>query len=495
MTLNAKNLTWLQSQISGRLALPDDKEYHTSITIDNGRVERHPGVIVFPLNARDVAIALQFAQDNQLGFTVRGGGHSANGYCLNTGGMVLDMSLLKDIQLNAKQERLKVQIGLTWMEIYQFLHDSGTGLIPVGGACSTVGIGGFIQGGGVSFVSRSYGLASDNVIAFTIVLANGDIRYLHRDEKMSKEDKELFWALQGGGGGNFGVVVDIEVELHRTNTPIILGAELYYSLDRAEEVIGFYNEWIQTVPDTLAVYGYLGPAPEDAGQQIQTIRFQPVFNGDYDEGMKLIQPLLELGPIYSNIYRTSLIEYEMAVGRSTLVANRNAYIRSAMLKKGGLTPKIAKLFKKNMSSPPSQESFAIWMHTGGQIAKKSSTATAYPHRNAEFVFQLKTIWSDPSTELENVGWGYDFVEKLLVDAEGAFVNYIDPLLHNWKQRYYGENIERLLMVKKRVDPTNFFHFQQGVTSDFDPGKLNFKRPECVDLSPLNRTFVTPEVSE
>lgn len=477
----------LRASIGGTIALPSDAAYQQAVTLDNGRALREPAAIVFPINAHDVAVTLKCAAANRIPFTVRGGGHSANGYCLNDGGLVLDMSNMVAKHLDADKRTLRMQTGLSWIEVYEFLGASGTGLIPVGGACSTVGIGGFMLGGGISFVSRSLGMAIDSLLGLTIVTANGDIKTLYRDAPMSPEDEDLFWACQGGGGGNFGVVVEMEIRLHKTNTPTIFAGSFSYPLDKIHEVLGFYNTWITTVPDTLAVYGYLGMTPAEAGQQVQALCLTAVFNGPYEEGFELVEPLLALKPVYVNVYDSSLIDYELANGKFTLVENRDAYIRSAVLMKGALTTKVADIFKRHMLNAPSTESFATWMHTGGRIRDKRPDDTAYPHREAEFVFQLKSIWSDPTTAMANIAWGYQFVEELLEHATGGYVNYIDPLLHDWKEQYYGLNVERLLKVKQQVDPHNLFHFQQSVNSSFNPPKLNFSQPETVDLSPLNRT--------
>ena len=476
----------LRTSIGGTVALPPDTAYQQAITLDNGRALREPAAIVFPVNAHDIAVTLKCAKAHHIPLTVRGGGHSANGYCLNNGGLVLDMSNLVEKHLDADKCTLRMQTGLSWLAVYEFLGASSTGLIPVGGACSTVGVGGFMLGGGISFVSRSLGMAIDSLLGLTIVTADGEIKTLYRNLPMSPEDEDLFWACQGGGG-NFGIVVEMEIQLHKTNTPTIFSGSFSYPLDKLHEVLGFYNTWISTVPDTLAVYGYLGMTPPEAGQQVQALCLTAVFNGSYEEGFALVAPLLALNPIYVNIYDSSLIDYEVANGKFTLVENRSAYIRSAVFMQGALTAEVADIFKRYMLSAPSSESFATWMHTGGRIKDKRPDETAYPHREAEFVFQLKSIWSDPVTAMANIAWAYQFVEELLEHATGGYVNYIDPLLHDWKEQYYCNNIERLLKVKQQIDPDNQFHFQQSVNSAFNPPVLNFSQPETVDLSPLNRT--------
>jgi len=190
----------LKQELSGYVLLPGTPEYAMAVQIDNGRVQQQPTVIVQASGEKDVVTTLRFAQQQGLKLTVLGGGHSATGYCLNTGGVVLDMSLMKAMSLDAKQRTLRVQMGALWSDVYAYMMNSGTGLIPVGGGCLTVGVPGFVQGGGFSFASRSYGISADNLLSLKIVTADGALRHISGASK-SKEEIDLFWALRGGGGG------------------------------------------------------------------------------------------------------------------------------------------------------------------------------------------------------------------------------------------------------------------------------------------------------
>jgi hypothetical protein len=473
----------LRAEIGGWVVQPGSSAYQDAITIDNGRIDLHPGAVVFPSGTEDVRRTLRFARDQKIPFTVCGGGHSATGYCLNRGGLVLDLSPLSGIWLDADRQVLRVQTGVTWQDVYNFMQQSGTGLVPVGGGCLSVGIPGFILGGGMGFLSRSYGMGIDNLLSLVLVTPDGEVKHLSPES--TGADADLFWACRGGGGGNFGVAVEMELRLHQPPTPTLLGGTIYYPLDRIEEILGFYNEWIETVPDTLAVYGYLGNLTL-AGQSVRTIRFEPVYNGAFEEGAELIQPLLRLNPLTVSLYNVTLIDFENIMGASTQVDGRSAYIRSSTMAPRSLTPEVARIFREQMQSAPSDQSFAIWMHTGGKMSAVSPTATAYPHRDANFVFELKSIWATREETRANVEWAYRFGEALQPHATGAYVNYIDPLLQDWQERYYGINYPRLLKIKKRVDPGRFFDFQQAVGSKFAPSG-----GEPLDLSPLNRTFLPP----
>jgi hypothetical protein len=471
----------LRGEIGGYVLQPGAPGYQEAVSIDNGRIVRRPAAIVFPYGTEDVQRTLCFARDNGVPLTVRGGGHSANGYCMNRGGLVLDLSTLDRITLDREQRVLRVQTGVTWQMVYDFMQKNGVGLIPVGGGCLSVGIPGFVLGGGVGFLSRSLGMSIDNLLSLVLVTPDGAVRHLSADS--SGEDAELFWACRGGGGGNFGVAVEMEMRVHEPNSTTLLGGTIYYPLERCGEILAFYNEWIETVPDTLAVYGFLGTF-NLAGQTVRTIRFEPVFNGPFEEGLELIQPLLRLNPLTVSLYNVDLIAFETIMGSSTQVDGRQAYIRSTTMAPGALTPEVAQIFERFMTEAPSTESFAIWMHTGGKMGDVSPTATAYPHRDARFVFELKSIWDSQDVTRPNVEWAYRFVEALQPHCTGAYVNYIDPLLQSWQERYYGVNYPRLVEIKKAIDPAGFFDFQQGVGSPFSP-----PGGEPLDLSPLNRTFV------
>src|SRR5262249_25784791 len=150
---------------------------------DNGRVQQHPKFIIMANSVNDVALAIRVAREHKLRLTARGGGHSAAGYCLGTGSIAVDLSLMNAISLDEKNRTVRVQMGARWNDVYVFLMNSGTGLIPIGGGCPTVGIPGFMLGGGFSFVSRSYGMSVDNLLSVGIVTPDGEYRRVSKESK------------------------------------------------------------------------------------------------------------------------------------------------------------------------------------------------------------------------------------------------------------------------------------------------------------------------
>lgn len=474
----------LQRKVSGYVLPPGDPRYAEQTQIDNGRVQLFPLLVVLVDSVADVVETLKFARHYNLRLTAKAGGHSATGYCLNSGGIVIDFSLMKAIRLEG--DTLKVQAGTRWIDIYNHLGANGGGLIPIGGGCAPVGVSGFVLGGGYSFVSRSYGLSIDNLIALTIVDVDGNVRKISADSK-DKADIDLFWACRGGGGGNFGIVVDLHLQLRKPRTPTMMVSQLRYRTEQAQEVLGFYNDWVETLPNELACYGIWGPYTDPAsGKPISAFGFTCVYNGDAEEGTKLLDPLFKRSPFFAQINNMTLPQFETMVGRSTLVDGRYAYIRSGEVPPLGMTSDYISTLDTFMSSAPSLETFVVWTHAGGAIDDVAPDATAFAHRGARFMPEVKAVWprNDVGQTRANVEWAYDFFEALCPHFSGAYVNYIDALQSDWKKMYYGDNYERLLSIKKQVDPHLVLDFQQGIASSFEP---DVSRP--LDLSPLNRTFV------
>lgn len=485
--MNTADINRLAGRLSGYLLQPGDPGYDSAISIDNGRIQFRPGVIIFPRVVNDVRLGIKFAAEQKVPFSVKGGGHSAAGYCLNAGGVVLDMRMLNARHFDPRTETVTMGMGVIWYDIYKLMQDTGTGLIPVGGGCPTVAPPGFMLGGGYSFVSRSYGMSIDNLVGLEIVTPDGELHRLS-DQSTKQEDKDLWWACRGGGGGNFGVVTEMTIKVRKPFTEKMLVGQIRYPIEATAEVLGVYNEWVEKIPEAMSCYGYMGQQSGfvDPSKRVKVLGLTPVFNGDYAEGLDLLHPLLKLKPLNTDLKNMTLPDWEFFNGNTTKVDGKSAYIRSTILPKGGMNQDVAKVIMKYIGNAPSPDSFAVWTLTGGKIADVAPDATAYFHRTARFVPEIKSIWNrdKPGDELANVEWAYKFFEDLAKagHATGAYVNYIDPLQHDWARLYYGDNYKRLCEIKKKADPHNLFNFQQGVGSTFNPPP-----PPLTDLSPLNRT--------
>jgi hypothetical protein len=428
----------------------------------------------------DVVSAVRYARAHNYVLSTKAGGHSYAGYCLNEGGVVLDLSLMKRISFGDRSNTLVVEMGCTWLEVYEAVENQSPGLMAIGGTCLSVGVAGFILGGGYSFLSRSYGLGADSVCSLTIVTADGVVRTISADSEEASS-RDLYWACLGGGGGNFGIVVSATLRLHALPTKSMMGGWLVFDLEQADEVLRFYNNWVREIPDSLTVYGYIGrlPIASQPTKSALRLRLQPVYNGDYLEGMRLLEPLVRFKPMESRFMNISFLDYLRVCDDCTGINGRMSYMRSGMLPIGSLTPEVCALFQQFMKSSPSLESFMLWMHQGGRTNEVPAAATAFPHRDTSFVFEVVSVWREALDSKRNIEWAYSFGESLRQYFTGAFINYIDPLLTDWAKMYYGDNYDRLLAIKRKWDPDNFFRFQQSVGSEFEP-----RHGKDLDLKPL-----------
>lgn len=468
--------------LEGTVGRATDPGFAAILTIDNGRVSQRPYLITTPSNTRDVARVVRYCSDNGIRLTTKSGGHGAAGYCLNSDGVVLDLSKLSSICFNPDASKLTVGMGARWIQVYDYLQKQKSKYVVIGGGCGTVGLGGYLLGGGYSFVSRSYGLASDSVIRIEVVTADGGIHDLHGC-LTDRDEVDLFWGLRGAGGGNFGVVTRVELQLHETPAPGLMMGQIAFPIDRLAEILDFYNGWVLTLPDRMAIYGMLRrfPDPRNGGQHTLGLHLNPVYNGGFFDGLALLEPLIKMQPTSVELYTMTLPEWENYVGNGTSINGRAAYIRSALLGPGSLKIEVANIFRKYLENAPSKDSFVVWTHAGGQVKTCKDHDSCFAHRDAEFAFELKAIWnpSAPQEARGNIEWAVDFFDELGKHSQGAYVNYIDPLLEDWQDKYYRDRYMHLLNVKDRWDPQNLFNFQQAIGSQFSP---NRHRP--LDLSPL-----------
>ncbi|QDU42869.1 6-hydroxy-D-nicotine oxidase [Symmachiella dynata] len=490
----------LSQLIRGNVVDAGEVEYQSAVMIDNGRVRHNPTVVVVPVDHDDVAVTVKYVADYnhssacRLRLTARCGGHGASGYCLNTGGIVVDMRRLNNKAFDRKSGRLTLGMGNIWRDVYDYLEFVAPTMLPVGGGCPGVGIAGFLLGAGFSFVSRSYGLGSDNMKSLTVVKADGTIETLDKDN-----NPDLFWAMRGAGGGNYALAVETELEAQPTKAEDMMVGQIIYQFDHMADVLAYYNEWIEekNFPREMAVYGYFGHQPNprnpSSSHKVLTLRLTTIFNGNFEDGMDCLMPLLRQlpRPALVDFRRMTLPEWEDFIGAGTQVEGRSAYIRSVISEPKSMTPDVAHVFKKHMIRAPSEDSFVVWTHLGGAEEEDfSEDDGCFAFRHARYVPEVKAIWdsSKPDEMRRNVEWAYEFYEEL-ADASGAigaYMNYIDPLLVDWQQKYYGKYYDRLVKIKMKEDPNGFFDFQQGIGSDFNPSPP--KPGGSLDLSPLKRTF-------
>lgn len=483
----------LTREITGRILGPGDQGYSDSISIDNGRVSLKPYLVAKPASTEDVSKIVKYCHDKETPMTVKAGGHSAAGYCLNAEGILLDLGDMNAINFLNDGTELSIGAGARWISVYDFLRDRQSPYTVIGGACAGVGVAGFTLGGGYSFISRSYGLGCDNVERMEFVSTCGNVfelgKELFKNNNLDEDKRNLFRALRGAGGGNFGVVTRINLKLRKTHVPRPTMGQVTFPFYRIDEILPFYNDWVTKLPKAMAVYGMMRNFPNQrlGGKPTLALRFTPVFNGPFCEAIELLKPLLQLAPDDVAFYTMTLPEWENFVGTNTQVKGRSAYIRSLVLGAGTLNSKVVQICKAYMARATSPDSYVVWTHTGGEISNPEySKSSSYAHRDGAFTFEVKSQWdsAQPLMARPNIEWAVEFFDALGEHAQGAYINYIDPLLLDWKRQYYRNEHDNLRKIQDRWNKDRWFKFQQSIDSNYETPS----RKKPLDLSPLSRTI-------
>src|SRR5436190_13415254 len=288
--LGDATLAEFEQGLSGRLIRPDDDGYDEARSIWNAAHDKRPAMIVRCGGVADVMRAVDFARSENLDVAVRGGSHSFPGFSTVDGGIVIDLSAMRSVQVDPARRTAVAQGGATWAD---FDHETQAfGLAVTGGLVSTTGIAGFTLGGGIGWLMRKCGLTCDNLIAADVVTADGRLVRASEDE-----NPELLWGLRGGGG-NFGIATSLEYRLHPVG-PNVMAGLIFFAGDRAEEIMRFYRDWVRDLPDEVTTLVNLTTAPpapflpeEIHGKQV--IAVAAVCSGDPEQGRSLVQPLKDI---------------------------------------------------------------------------------------------------------------------------------------------------------------------------------------------------------
>jgi hypothetical protein len=442
-------------RFSGEVLAPGQHGFDRRIAIDNGACDAVPAVVVSPCSAEDVGIALSIAGRHGWPVSIKGGGHSAAGFCLVDGGVTIDMHRLDGIKISPDGDRIWLGAGVRWHDAYAALaaHDRAATL--VGGACADVGVAGFLLGGGYSFLSRKFGLGCDRMLSLEMVLADGSKINVGRDEH-----PDLFWACRGGGGGNFGVVTEFELATVRPAHPELSFVECVFAGDSIAPLLNHYHGWASGLSNDIAAYGRWFAKGTFGSEQ----RVQLTCVGDYtpQEIIARLGSLLSLGGDVIDVRQSTMHGFSASLGGRTKLGGKPALIRSGFIDNGAAWPEIGAVLEDAMDRAPTADSLIIWTHAGGRIADRRSDETAFFHRSADYLLELKAPWFQANQQIAVKHWADGMFERLRPHFCGSYVNYADPDLLDWEHDYYGSNIERLRRIKKKHDPHNVFRFEQSI---------------------------------
>jgi FAD/FMN-containing dehydrogenase len=459
-SLRSGSITQLTENIQGTIVLPGDRYYDKVRKIWNAMIDKRPAVIVQCRGAGDVVKALTFGRENEMDISIRGAGHNIAGNSLCDNGLMIDLSTMKNIRVDADRRRAFVEPGATLGDFDKAAQAHGLAT-PVG-INSTTGIAGLTLGGGFGWLTRKYGMTIDNLVAAEMVTVDGKRLHVSADE-----NADLFWAIRGGGG-NFGIVTEFEFALHPVG-PEILAGLIVYPLEQARQVLTRYREFVATAPEELTVWSVLRAAPplpflpqEVHGKNVVVLAF--FYGGDIEEGRKLIEPMRGFGDPYGEHFGAQpYVDWQQAFDPLLTPGARN-YWKSHNLKElqNGLLDTI---IKYAATLPTLQCEFFIG-HIGGAANRIAPDAMAWGHRDAQFVLNVHARWDEAGDDSRCIAWAREFFTASAPYASsGAYVNFMTAEEGSRVAAAYGANFSRLRKMKRRYDPKNILHLNQNINPE------------------------------
>jgi FAD/FMN-containing dehydrogenase len=448
-TLSEGDVGNLRSALRGELILSDHPAYEQARRVWNGNIERRPALIVRCAGVADVQQAVSFARQNLLRVSLRGGGHSAPGYGTNDGGVVLDMSLMKGIRVDPVARTVRAQGGVLWRELDH--ETQAFGLATTGGTVSNTGVVGLTLGGGLGWLMGKHGLAIDNLLSADVVTADGQFR-----TASPSSQRDLFWALRGGGG-NFGAVTALEFKLHPVTE--VLGGLVLYPLDQARDVLRFYRDFASTLPDEAEAYAALLTAPQ--GMPVAALMLG--YNGPIADGEKVLGPARRFGKPMADL--VGPMPYRV---RQTMLDDPNAthglhrYWRSAFTER--IPDELIDVLVDGASHFSSPLSVLLFFHMHGAAARVPPTETAFAARQAQWDFDVVGQWTNAAESALHVAWVRGLWARLEPHLQGSgYLNHLSEDDRPEKVRAsYGQNYGRLRELKGIYDPTNLFRLNANI---------------------------------
>ncbi|MBS3652305.1 FAD-binding oxidoreductase [Pseudaminobacter sp. 19-2017] len=433
--------------LAGRAIQPRDADYDTARRIWNGAIDRYPGLVVRCLGTADVIHAVRFARAKDLQVSVRGGGHNVAGRALCDGGMVIDLSWMRAVMVDPQTRVIEVQGGATLGDLDRETHLYGLA-VPTG-VVSKTGVAGLTLGGGVGWLVRKYGLSCDNVVSFEVVTAEGQLLTASREE-----NPDLFWALRGGGG-NFGIVTRFRFRAQPIAT--VLGGMIVHPRERAGEVLRFYRDFMAQAPEDLTAYAGMVTSPDG----VPVIAIICCWSGPMSEGERVLEPLRAFGPPLADVVQPMPFPAMQQLLDPAFPDGSYNYWKASFVPR--LTDEVADLLVEHGNRIRSPMSAVVIEFYGGAPGRVGPSESAFAQRRAEYNIGIIAQWLDPAESAEHIQWARTFYDALEPHSSGDhFLNFQSEMADEVVRRSFGENYSRLVEVKRKYDPTNFFSLNQNI---------------------------------
>jgi FAD/FMN-containing dehydrogenase len=443
----------LASTLTGELVRPGDATYDNARSVWNGMIDLHPVAIARCASTEDVRSALRVARETGLPLAVRGGGHNVAGFGTVDDGLVIDLSPMRNVRVDPQTRRVRAGGGATLLDLDAATQEHG--LVVPAGVVSETGVAGLTLSGGLGWLRRMWGLSCDNLVGVELVTAAGAV--IRADDE---SDPDLMWGLRGGGG-NFGVVTELEFDAHPLG-PEVAFLFTMYPLERARHVLAEHERLVLEGRDevsTIAVLGFVPPV-EDFPAELHGAPYVAVlgmFAGPAAEGERALQPLRELGAPLADFSGPMTYVDAQQIYDPEYPAGHRYYWKSTNLP--ALPDGAVDVLVEQMRRAPSRHStIDVWLN-GGAIARVANDATAFSGRTGKYVINPEANWEDPADDDANVAWAREVLAALEPHATaGAYLNFPGFLEEGQSlvRASMGDNYSRLAQLKHRLDPENRF---------------------------------------
>jgi FAD/FMN-containing dehydrogenase len=446
----------LTAQVRGTIIRPNDEAYEEARHVYNEMIDRRPALILRAADAADVMAGLRFARENDLPLSVRSGGHNVAGFSVNDGGMVLDLSPMRGVRVDPARSVASVGGGATWGDVDHAAWPFG--LVTPGGVISTTGVAGLGLGGGFGHLSRRFGLVVDNIRSIDVVTANGEFVQASADR-----NADLFWALRGGGG-NFGIVTHLELQMHAI--PGVYAGPIFFPIAEAGQILRFYRDFVAEAPRELGIFFAFAAIPGAPfvpehlrGQTAATLVV--AWTGDPDRAEDILRPVRAAGTVLVDVARPTTYPALNRMFDAAHPFGHHHYWKADFVT--AMDDDVIAIHERFGPDFPNPMSIAHIYPMNGAIHDVASDATAFSYRDVNFVHVIGGVDPDPAMMPERIEWARSYWSALHPhSARGAYVNFLMEEGDDRIRATYRDNYPRLAQVKQRWDPHNVFRLNQNI---------------------------------
>ncbi len=454
--MTAQSIDNLKSSFRGELIGPKDAAYESARKVYNGMIDKRPRLIARCVDVADVIAAVEFGASNGMLTAIRGGGHNGAGLCTCDDGLVIDLSRMKGIRVNPADKTVCVEAGCVWGDVDHATH--AFGMATPSGFISTTGVAGLTLGGGIGYLTRRFGLTIDNLLSVDMVLADG--RFVTAS---SDENPDLFWAVRGGGG-NFGVITSFEFRLQPVDT--VQFGPTFWPLEQAANVLTAYRDFIKKAPEEVSgFFAFLVVPP--APMFPENLHLKKVCGivwcctGSAEQAEAALKPMRSLGtPLFDHVGAAPFPAVQ-SIFDGLFVPGLQWYWRADNFTE--LSDEAIARHVKHGSKIPTMLSTMHLYPVNGAPQRVGKNDTAYNFREALFAEVIVGVDPDPANAEKITAWCKDYWDALHpYSAGGAYVNFMMDEGQDRVQATYRDNYPRLVEIKRKYDPRNFFRVNQNI---------------------------------